>query len=73
MGAYEFGSSWYGDLNCDGVINGLDIHPFVLALTDPSAYVTAYPGCEVMLADLNGDGFVDEFDIGPFVALLTGG
>jgi hypothetical protein len=62
-----------GDLNCDGLINAFDIDPFVLALTDPGAYGSAYPGCNHMLADVNGDGTVNAFDIDPFVLVLTGG
>jgi hypothetical protein len=62
-----------GDLNCDGDVNGYDIDPFVLALTDATAYEAAYPDCEIMNADTNGDGVVNGYDIDPFVALLTGG
>jgi len=62
-----------GDLNCDGTVDGFDIQPFVLALTDPDEYVNQYPNCDVMNADCNGDGSVDGFDIQPFVELLTGG
>ena len=61
-----------GDLNCDGTVDGFDIQPFVLALTDPAAYQSAYPDCDWLLADINGDGSVDGFDIQPFVQLLTG-
>jgi hypothetical protein len=61
-----------GDMNCDGVVNGFDIDPFVQALTDPAAYAKAYPDCDRLLADINGDGNVDGFDIDPFVELLTG-
>jgi hypothetical protein len=60
-----------GDLNCDGAVNGYDIDPFVLALTDPTAYGTAFPGCDYMLADINGDGAVNGYDIDPFVSLLV--
>jgi parallel beta-helix repeat protein/predicted outer membrane repeat protein len=73
MGAYEFGSHGWGDLNCDGAVNGYDIDPFVLALTSPEAYVAAHPDCDYMLADCNGDGAVNGYDIDPFVLLLTGG
>lgn len=62
-----------GDLNCDGFINVFDIDPFVLALTSPEAYTSAFPDCDRMLADINGDGLVNAFDIDPFVLLLTGG
>ena len=61
-----------GDLNCDGEINAFDIDPFVLALTDPAGYASAWPDCDIMLADINGDGEINAFDIDPFVELLTG-
>jgi agmatine deiminase len=61
-----------GDLNCDGAVNAFDIDPFVLALTDPSAYATQYPDCYIMNGDINLDGSVNAFDIDPFVNLLTG-
>jgi hypothetical protein len=72
MGACEFEFAVVGDLNCDGLLNAFDIDPFVLALTDPVAYATAYADCDYMLADVNGDGAVNAFDIDPFVLLLTG-
>jgi hypothetical protein len=62
-----------GDLNCDGLINTFDIDPFVLALTDPTAYEAAYANCDRMNADCNADGVVNAFDIDPFVMILTGG
>jgi hypothetical protein len=61
-----------GDLNCDGAVDGYDIDPFVLALTDPAAYAAAHPDCDYMLADVNGDGAVNGYDIDPFVGVLTG-
>jgi hypothetical protein len=73
MGADEFGAPGPGDMNCDGTLNGFDIDPFVLALTDPTAYAVAYPICMRSLADVNGDGAVNGFDIDPFVSRLTGG
>jgi hypothetical protein len=72
-GAYEYQSHRCGDLNCDGTVNAFDIDPFVLALTDPPSYSTAFVGCSAMLADTNGDGAVNAFDIDLFVLLLTGG
>ncbi len=65
--------SLLGDLNCDGSVNFFDIDPFVLAVTDPVAYESAYPDCNILNADCNEDGAVDFFDIDPFVALITGG
>jgi len=62
-----------GDLNCDGVLNPLDIDPFILALTDAEGYAAAWPGCNIENADINGDGAVNPLDIDPFIALLTAG
>ena len=61
-----------GDLNCDGLVNFGDIDPFVLAITDASAYSLEYPDCDLNHADINGDGLVNFGDIDPFVTLLTG-
>jgi hypothetical protein len=61
-----------GDLNCDGSLNFGDINPFVLALSNPAEYETAYPSC-VGTGDINGDGTTGFADINPFVALLSGG
>jgi hypothetical protein len=72
MGADEFGSMRFGDMNCDGQIDAFDVEPFILALLDPNAYAMMHPGCEVQLADLNGDGAVDAFDVEPFVSALVG-
>ncbi len=62
-----------GDLNCDDMVDFGDINPFVLALTDPVAYASAYPNCDLLNADINADGSVDFGDINAFVALLSGG
>ena len=67
-----YGNPIPGDANCDGEANVFDIDPFVLALTDPVAYGTAHPICNILTADCNGDGEVNVFDIDPFVLLLTG-
>ena len=53
-----------GDVNCDGVINLLDVEPFVNAVTN---------GNFVFKADINGDGAVNLLDVSPFVNLLSGG
>jgi parallel beta-helix repeat protein len=73
MGAFEYGAFRFGDLNCDGSLNGYDIDPLVLALTDAAAYAQQYPACDRMLADVNGDGAVNGYDIDPFVLLLAAG
>ncbi len=60
-----------GDLNCDGLIGFGDINAFVLAVSNPTGYVNAYPNCDRDLADINGDGTVSFSDINPFVQLLS--
>jgi hypothetical protein len=63
-----------GDMNDDGVVNNQDINPFILALTDPSAYSAEFPGYNYQSAgDINNDGSFNNQDINPFIALLTGG
>jgi len=52
-----------GDVNGDGVIDGLDIQPFVDLLTG---------GGYQAEADINGDSVVDGLDIQPFVDIITG-
>ncbi len=53
-----------GDVNCDGVVNLLDVAPFVDLIINGG-----FSG----KADLNGDGVVDLLDVQPFVNILTGG
>jgi hypothetical protein len=65
-------SSLPGDLNCDGEANLGDVNPFVLALSDLSAYELLFPDCPFGNRDINGDGSFDFRDINPFVALLVG-
>jgi hypothetical protein len=60
-----------GDLNCDGVVDVLDVDPFVLALVDPAGYAAEYPACDINLADMNGDGLANGGDIQPFVTTTT--
>jgi len=62
-----------GDLNCNGLVDGFDIQPFVLALTNPSEYAQQYPGCDPLQGDCNCSGALDGFDIQPFVICVTNG
>ncbi|MCG3128542.1 MAG: hypothetical protein CHACPFDD_03431 [Phycisphaerae bacterium] len=62
-----------GDLNCDGSVNGFDIEPFTLALSDPDGYFAAYPDCDYDLADVDENGSINGFDVDPFVDRLLGG
>lgn len=59
-----------GDVNRDGLVNNLDIAPFVGLLTGGSGSINFGLG---FAGDINGDGSVNNLDIVPFVALLTGG
>ena len=71
---YEQPPPTAGDMNCDGVLNSLDIDPFVTALTSAPGfgdYYSDYRYCNPMLADCNYDGTVNSLDIDSFVALLT--
>ncbi len=53
-----------GDVNLDGIVDLLDVSPFVALLTGGGFQAEA---------DLNCDGIVDLLDVSPFVNLLTGG
>ena len=52
-----------GDVNRDGVVDLLDVAPFVALIVD---------GVFDAIADINGDGVVDLLDVQPFVDLLEG-
>jgi hypothetical protein len=63
-----------GDADCSGEVNNFDIDPFVLALSNPAGYASAYPTCSrVCTADIDGDGIVSNFDIDGFLDCLTVG
>ena len=51
-----------GDVNGDGVVNLLDVLPFVQLLS---------AGEFLCAADINVDGSVNLLDVGPFVDLLS--
>jgi hypothetical protein len=53
-----------GDVNCDGVVNLLDIDPFIDLITN---------GTFDPKADLDQNGVVNLLDIEPFIAILSGG
>jgi hypothetical protein len=63
-----------GDMNNDETVGFADINPFILALSNPSAYAIAWPGLAgsmVYHGDVNCDGTLGFGDISPFVALLA--
>lgn len=64
------GDSIAGDLNCDGALNTGDVAPFALALTDPAAYLSAFPGCDIHRADMNADGLRNGHDVKSFINAL---
>ena len=53
-----------GDVNCDGLVNLLDVAPFVDLISN---------GDFNPKADINEDGNVNLLDVAPFVDLLAGG
>ncbi|MEX2546015.1 MAG: hypothetical protein WD316_12875 [Phycisphaeraceae bacterium] len=61
-----------GDMNLDGVVDAVDVAPFVQALTDPAAYQAEHGVAPVPVGDINGDGVLDAVDVAPFVQLLVG-
>jgi predicted outer membrane repeat protein len=62
-GAFErVAGAGLGDMNCDGVLSVGDIGPFVMALTNPSGYVAAFPNCDIGNGDIDGNGAVSVGD-----------
>jgi hypothetical protein len=66
-------TAFYGDLNCDGLVNFADIDAFVRALAGAGPYRAAFPRCHWLNADCNADGAVNFGDINAFVNLLQRG
>ncbi len=65
-----------GDMNLDGAVDTGDVAPFVLALTDPAAYMAQFDIDEaalIALGDINQDGAFDTGDVAAFVQLLVSG
>jgi hypothetical protein len=53
-----------GDVNCDGVLNLLDVAPFVAVISS---------GVYDAKADMNRDSAVNLLDVNPFVIAISGG
>lgn len=67
-------TSCRGDMNNDGAVNNFDIDPFILALSDPAAYVDEFPGLEgsmIYHGDCDCSGMFNNFDIDTFIALVS--
>lgn len=76
-----------GDFNFDGGLDGSDVDPFVLALSDldtyladfAAAFAELYPGLTLdgsvvdVIGDFNSDGGFDGSDVDGFVEALSGG
>ncbi|TWT45002.1 tRNA nuclease WapA precursor [Phycisphaerae bacterium RAS1] len=75
-----------GDMDRNGVLNVLDINPFMLALTDPTSFLNQYwgdvnaycldgatPVPFTTVGDVNQDGAFNILDINPFGALIQRG
>ncbi len=62
-GIVKSGDFLLGDVNCDGVVDLLDVAPFVALITG---------GGFLDKADINDDGVVSLLDVVPFVDLLLG-
>ena len=52
-----------GDVNLDGVVNLLDVQPFVVLISNGGFQVEA---------DINQDGFLNLLDVEGFVDLISG-
>ena len=61
-----------GDANCDGAVDFFDIDPFLMALFDPSNYVTTFCDGSLDTVDCDGSSGVDFFDIDAFISCLFG-
>ena len=77
----EIYASFTADVNNDGMVDNLDITPFIDALTvggrgeDPeaeAAFVNLVPGGCFVCADSNLDGFIDNLDITFFINDVSG-
>lgn len=65
-------ASIFGDLNCDGFTNLLDLPLFYLAMFDPNGFTSQSQGCSIFNADFNSDEVIDGADYDAFLSLLPG-
>jgi len=76
--AMEFSMQVPGDFTNNGITNLLDINDFVLAITNWSGYLGAYPFADLASIDpsqgaASGDPIINLLDIPYFVSIITGG
>ena len=67
---YEPEHTLCGAANCDGVVDGFDIEPFIVLLGWPHIPIPCGRPC---VLDTNGDGEANGFDIDGFVQVIGGG
>ncbi|MCB9853527.1 MAG: hypothetical protein H6819_10560 [Phycisphaerales bacterium] len=73
MGAYELVSSFVarlGDMNCDTLVDGRDVEPFILAMTDPLEFMARYPDCNAANGDIDENSVLELADLPGFIYLL---
>ena len=64
----------FADVNNDGVLDNLDITPFIHALAaggDKEQFLDLVSSGRFHAADANGDSFINDLDITPFINLLN--
>lgn len=61
-----------GDMNCDDVVDLLDVAPFVLALINPDDYNLQHPTCDPLNGDANEDSQLNSLDTAGFIDALLG-
>lgn len=62
-----------GDMNCDGVVDGLDVDGFALAVLNPAGFAAEMPGCNILNGDINLDSLTDIADTDLFVTCVLNG
>lgn len=67
---FQVGTAALGDMNCDNTLDLNDVSAFVLAQVDPTAYASAYPGCDPLRGDFADNDILDGRDISGFVSAL---
>jgi CxxC motif-containing protein (DUF1111 family) len=69
---FDSGSTARGDANGDGLVNFLDITPFITALSSRPVYESQYPNLDPdVVLDMNNDGALNFLDISGFIAALS--
>jgi serine protease AprX len=60
----------FGDMNCNGRLDGDDVSAFVLGVLRPTSYALSYPTCSLLNGDFNHDAQLTLSDVSGFVAAL---